>query len=692
MSFIDKDSDLVINCRLTTIGRQLIASGGLTFGSWVVGDSEIDYTYASNEGMDPSNFVIQTPKDLNPPLKYPILPSTTSLSPYNPIGTIYPIQVLVRNTANTRGFFSGSTGNFVINSNSNYSIQNNLEIALSGVTGGTTVKISQDAGFVFNSEPLIGDYLFVNWINPAYAGSAYTTDVIYTNNPTPQLWYEIQNISGTIAGNNLVVTVDRALPNFGSSSNIAKAIIFPGGDAINNFYSSGTTTPYWNGDTLNFNSTCNIGNDDVLVWNMNIVYTEDFAGKLNGYEGIGQYGSSGYTGFKNYISDTFDKPTQKALGIIHYSNNSINNYYGEQLYQNTLVLDLPTVIWYNNTGNTMGLTLTCDSTAYTSVPGSGATDLNTTYYNLIDSQGLVVGRNFVNLKTIVIEDEELIAAMSYKSNRNWSYPGLVNAGNTNGIPVTRPNIFTSANQMLYMTYFFENTSGYTASNSYGYADALHCQYYQTYTPTLNPDGSLNNAQVPTFTLDSANLQFVTKSTGFNNGIGVTFNKFKILYQMVSSVNQRPDPTQWLEYDYTSKLSGYPFTNGIIDVTTFNTTIYTFDNNMFGAGVSYNLNNYITLPLSSQSNVLNFGDEVYFFGNVSTDIGATVYKTNFVFTLPYNQFNVSSNPTYSNSGLNTYISEVAIYDNNLNMVAIGKLNYPMQKSPNQVRVIQLSIDF
>ena len=44
MSYIDKNSDIVVSARLTDRGRRLLANGALTFNSFKLGDSEIDYS------------------------------------------------------------------------------------------------------------------------------------------------------------------------------------------------------------------------------------------------------------------------------------------------------------------------------------------------------------------------------------------------------------------------------------------------------------------------------------------------------------------------------------------------------------------------------------------------------------------------------------------------------------------------
>ena len=77
-----------------------------------------------------------------------------------------------------------------------------------------------------------------------------------------------------------------------------------------------------------------------------------------------------------------------------------------------------------------------------------------------------------------------------------------------------------------------------------------------------------------------------------------------------------------------------------------------------------------------------------------DIAATVFKTKFTMMLAHNQFNTSANPTWDSSSSSVYFSEVGIFDNSAtpNLVAIGKLNFPIEKKNNQSRIIELSIDF
>jgi len=67
---------------------------------------------------------------------------------------------------------------------------------------------------------------------------------------------------------------------------------------------------------------------------------------------------------------------------------------------------------------------------------TGATSLNTEYYDLADESDNIVGKVFTELKIFVIEDQELLFAMSYKSNRNWTLPNYY--ASTSALPDCPP--------------------------------------------------------------------------------------------------------------------------------------------------------------------------------------------------------------------------------------------------------------
>ena len=87
----------------------------------------------------------------------------------------------------------------------------------------------------------------------------------------------------------------------------------------------------------------------------------------------------------------------------------------------------------------------------------------------------------------------------------------------------------------------------------------------------------------------------------------------------------------------------------------------------------------------------FGDEEFFFGNVESDIEAVVLTTDIPIYLPPDEFNTSTNKTWEEN-LDVYVSEVGIYDEEDNLVAIGKLNDPIRKAQGISRTIIFGFDF
>lgn len=423
MAFILKDDLTWVNIKLTSYGRKQLAEGKLQFSKWAVGDSEIDYSFNKKINFDAFNANILKPKDKNPNIVY-FVKSDADADRYTLIPPIASEANVITNTAPTRGFFDSSSPQ-KIKTEPTFCKQPDMQIYISGVTGGTTLKIKKAPTYLGNlNEPTIGDYLLVKWSNPLVLAGSVTSTI---NAPLPYIWYKIENkqVGTTLAGNNLIVTVDKPLPHFNGlgGSIAAGAFLYPNsnaravsGDSVQTYYGSPLILDFYQDAVLTFLENANSPSIDVGVWNMAIVFTEEIAGITSTDRNYSQYYSKGYGGFVQYVQRI--SPTVKNIGIIHYTNNSPSNNYGESLHEETPVLELPTIMWHYETGNTIGLTLSA------STSGKTMTDLNTRYRDLVDKYGNVVGKVFNDLKIFVIEDQELLFAMTYKSNRNWTLPPL----------------------------------------------------------------------------------------------------------------------------------------------------------------------------------------------------------------------------------------------------------------------------
>ena len=335
MSFINKTPSPLLSARLTTIGRKLLSSGALTFSQFSFGDSEIDYTYGKDISFVHSNNRILSPFDKSPIGKY-LIPAEDKLSYtsedfYKPLPSIVPVENEITNTAKQRGFFSGTSNNYSLRTAQSpaskpYLHQADARIHISGVTGTTSMRVYSGSTFTGGTQPKVDDYMLVEWRNPSMSALTRSTNngsAIYIDHrqPIPYLWYKIESISGNLATSGFLdITTDRGiLPNFNaltggtttggrllsgaSQTTLANVFFYPSGNSIDTFYGSGETTQYWNEDTLAFTNTSNLANDELNIWNMNIVHTETIAGNdLTTYEEHTDYGSTGYTGIKNYLN------------------------------------------------------------------------------------------------------------------------------------------------------------------------------------------------------------------------------------------------------------------------------------------------------------------------------------------------------------------------------------------------------
>ena len=424
MSFIDKKDPVVLSIMLTSKGRELLSTGNLTFKYFAVGDSEIDYGLTNeinnieshlNYKPYPLDLSILRPTNKNPQI-ISFVPQNITGNPYNLISRVPSTPYEIVNKTSTIGFFTNTGTTFI--TDSNHVKQPDAMVDVNGVTGGTKLTLKKAPTYGANiNEPSIGDLLLVKW-------SVYSNTTGYTINkniPTPYLTYQIVNKTGTLSSDNLIVSVDRNLPDFNGYYPTAKAgamiyynfINYSGATLFEN-----TTADYKIKSVSSFLNNTECPTVVFPYWNMSIIYTEEIAGVKFVDRNFGQFNSRAYGGFVSYIQN--QAPIYKKLGVIHYTNNSPANVYAEELYLKTAKLEIPNILWHKSSTITMGITLvpTGDSKLLTGETKS----LNLKYYDLADLDGNIVGKVLTELKIFLIEDQELLFAMSYKSNRSWTLP------------------------------------------------------------------------------------------------------------------------------------------------------------------------------------------------------------------------------------------------------------------------------
>lgn len=743
MAYIIKNTSGLINTRLTDVGRRKLSQGNFNISYFQIGDSEVSYKAVPNYNETNNNILMPdfnaqndtgSPQSNKQNIKYPYYVDGNRGNTYG-LPFMDSTYQEVYNSAGEKGFFvtGGTPGNWSAETSTAYTITSNYIVQLDSLSGQTFLDVEFDgsAPVPTTGTPSVGDFVTL------IIGEGSLEGV----QTFPVLTYKIQAINpttGTSATTYWTFTLDRAVPDltsFNVSGEISRVLVYPSGMTV--LYDFITPAPYWQTDTLNFESPCDVVNrENTLIWNMNIPWSESPAGVFSAtYEDYTKYGSVTYIGTKEYLGyqepsgqtdtsqvyyyNSFDekivvKPgEQKAIAIIHYTNQDIDNVYGEKFStipfdpQNPtdqiglarhLKVTIPTLMWHKSTGNTIGQSFFIDPSGYDlckpyyikSTKNLDMNDPGIRYFHLWDTNpddnGNLnrIGKVFPDSETIIIDDEEVIAAMSYKSNRNWTLPApklsylAPNTLYTNNATAT--GLLTADTQTLWVTYRL-NTTAFTES--------LHCNYY---SKIVGPSSGCSDTSQNVAVRFGPEFQFLNQpsaSTTVSGLTGYCASSLMLLCQITLG-DTKPSPTDWKHIDVTPYISASTV-NGFLTMSGLTGTTFQIDLASYQDAVNdgdiYNLADYINIPTNNQTTYLNFGDEYYFYGNFTTDISATIYEMKYLINLGRNQFTNTSNPTWT-SGTTAYVTEIGLYDSNEDLIVISKLQSPELRQGIQQYVVKL----
>ncbi len=175
---------------------------------------------------------------------------------------------------------------------------------------------------------------------------------------------------------------------------------------------------------------------------------------------------------------------------------------------------------------------------------------------------------------------------------------------------------------------------------------------------------------------------------YNNSFkqGYFAEKIEIICQLVSG-DTRPESDEWRVIDFTDQISATTV-NGYITQDSLTGATFVITKDLYDSAPTYDLDDYIPLtPAGETSTNLKFGDEYYFYGNLETDIQATIYEMRYKINLNDSEFKVTSNPTWNNT-LKPYITEIGLYDSDKNLMIISKMQSPVLRQGIQQFFIKL----
>jgi len=751
MGYILKNTQGLVVTRLTDVGRRKISQGNFNISYFQVGDSEVSYNNISSSNflnsmvLEPSYNAqnnLGVPQSNKNDIKYPYYLQGTSGFTY---GTPFQSSVIeeVFNTASSTGFFTvtGDCYQMIQNGvcyNSRFSAQ------IQGFNGNASLFLTAlPCNDSSTGSISAGTRVAVKLTSkPQGTGNCYQPDingVQYCMTPCqPTLFYNVVDVVGAS------IILDRPLPNFDNSSLVLPLLTASSARLF--FYQSGAsdydlTTPmtYDTDSVTNYESVCYPTDGFVRVWNMNIPWSESPAGTTSLNLTYEEFNSIDYLGLKEYYGyqnssgqidtsgtwyyNSFGEKVnvtpeeQKAVAIVHYSNSSIINWYGEkfacEVYDPTnpggtgqarnFKISIPWLAWHKNKSccessidsNQIPTTFYIDPPGFDKfnllqpyyIQSSRNSDMNNPgirYYHLYDTNEAYtdgppnrVGKVFPDDKIIIFDDEEIVVGLSYASNRSWTLPAPrlgkiapdVCGGGTDGI-------LNDETECLWVTYLFRSANN-------GGAQGVHCNYYQKICGNTADCGAAEQNVTVTF---GGDFGCMTQNLPYGWWAG----EFWVLAQKTNTTD-RPDPASWRAIDFTQVLNdnGFRDGSGYISPTGMTSLNFTISQTNYDSGTPYELLNQIDIKLLGDTNryAMNFGDETFFHGVISTDIQATIYEMRYSINLSNNQFVNSSNPTWS-EGMDTYMTEVGLYDNDKNLLALGKFQSPQLRKGTQQVLIKL----
>lgn len=689
MSYIIEYISPLITTKLTALGRQKLAKGELNFEYWSLGDSEFDYNnidLLSNGQGD-----ILQPKSMQP-LSKSYLRKRNCDFLYELANENKGVQkCIIRNTIDPRGFFSssGDTKDIIISSN---------YFKTAGYVDISNFNGTNQINLLTNTNYETGDYILFK-VGNVIQGDV---DIASTEEPILYLWYQLEKTPPST-----IITLDRMLPDFSSYNNVSVAwMVFPGGESIENYYSEANPERVWNSEVLEFTNDCEIPLTTSPVWNMNNVWSESVLGTQPKHETYKCYGSTSYLGTKEYLGYNKDCPDVsngsedcedklasvlddyvKGISIIHYSNLNKLIEYGEFLYinnNNRFKICLPTIMYHrrffsDGVGDKLGMDFVSDKVE------KFVEDSEIPYYDLIEDPSMVtglpkvVGKVFHTLKIAVFHDEEILAALSYKSNRNFTLPYLegtlirpVNGLGTGVLP---------AGKAMYMTYALEADDGLKYT--------LPHQKYTKFVNSSNIDRDID------FAINDKGLLPYMRKKEFNwDGYGFYANRFKVLVQIVDNPDDRPNPSNWSAIDFTSNNItsnlGESINPTLFEQQLSENTGFRLTQSKLSTATTYDLS-VLYFPEGGCGSDLQLGDERFLYGNVHATIASVVYKSIFNIVIDGNEIVESSNRTWD-IGNPLFLTEIPIYDSNQELVMITKLSKPLEIEQNYKIGVEIQMDF
>lgn len=712
MSFLNNEDSKFFSVRITKKGRNAIAKGNFKISYFQVGDSEFDYNSPYNNYLGMSSIPGQrvfAPFDKDAGVKYPYkFDSSTNSTTYG-VPTINASENdIIRNVMGPAGYCSEY---ITYNSGTGTTIECHSEqINISQISGSNSISIASGSNYT------VGDFITI----------AFSTTVGATPTITGNSMSFIYKITGKTSN---TLYLDRNVPSLNGVISVNPRVIK---NYCENEYGECTYG-------INYQGQLN-------PWSLNVVWGGGLTGtfgkpigsdygaldeNLSGYssnvhvstKNLLGYSTTGQT-FADYVGKTVKFPTsyinslneqilvtpqeQRCIAVVHYSQLGDSVIDAERFYKyddyisfnnlntNTIAFDtsgeplsdtdyfqiyLPYFLYHRTTGTTAGALFKMGKDDYY-INSTKNSNFSLFYRYLLDENDNKVGKVFVNNKTIIFDDQEIVAALDYRSNRRYTLPAP-KAYSIVSDKSSANSLLSTTGQTVWITYMF----AYSVDTK---LNTLPCNYYNK-IDILTKNGVAIPCDVG-FKFGTTGFQHMKTSTSNLNSGYVADGLFALV--QITDSDEYPSSESWKKIDITLQINGY--TSGLINPTGLTGTTFTITKDMYdNQSTNFDLETHFSglqsnyMGDTSYTTQQQFGDEQIFPGSIKLVRASDVEKMQFLVTLPSDKFLDSQNPSYQ-TGATKKVTDISLLNDNKEVMVIAKTSVPVTRIGQQV--FSVNLDF
>lgn len=389
------------------------------------------------------------------------------------------------------------------------------------------------------------------------------------------------------------------------------------------------------------------------------------------------------SGLMKYFGYASTAHSGTAIAFIYPGYSASNSY--DKLYPGTTFLNFPWIMWHgistemSTSATPRGLKI-YDSFGTTEVDEHSG--LKFRYLrDGVTSTSNVVGKVFYDKKLILLDDQELVAVLQHTSNRNWTYPPC----KANLIFQNYYSPWTKSGTSYYITYRVREAGGFGSYDRWGLFSSLfplHCRYI-----TRVDDFSGNSAiqiEIPAQPWATGGTNCISGDPLNAFGRLWVADRLDLIIGTGTTSSTAPDPNSWRIMSggsdgvWTNKFSGTSF---ILSLEGTDWCYY--------SGAPYSLG--FSGSSTSGTSALTIGEEWLSWSYLSGQVATDIYKMSAVCIGKPNEFNATQNETWQGGSNSTYINEVGLYNENNDLLMVGKLSKPIEKNSQKFVTVKLELD-